>query len=85
MAYTVIIKPAAERQLRRLGPEAQRRLRPAIDALSADPRPPGYKKLVGEGDLYRIRVGDYRIIYTIQDRILVVEVVKIGHRGNVYG
>lgn len=84
MAYTIIIKPAAERQIRRCGPEVQRRLKPAIDALSADPRPPGCKKLAREEDLYRVRVGDYRIIYAVQDRILVVEVVKVGHRSWVY-
>jgi mRNA interferase RelE/StbE len=52
--------------------------------LSADPRPPGCKKLAREEDLYRVRVGDYRIIYAVQDRILVVEVVKVGHRSWVY-
>ena len=85
MAYTVIIKPAAERELRRLGPEIQLRLQPHIADLARAPRPPGYKKLVGLGGLYRIRVGDYRVVYEVRDEVLLVLVVKIGHRSRIYG
>jgi mRNA interferase RelE/StbE len=59
--------------------QEQERLQPKIDALATEPRPIGVIKLAGEEDLYRIRVGDYRIIYSIQDAQLLVLVVKIGH------
>lgn len=52
--------------------------------LEANPRPPGAKKLRGESDLWRVRVGDYRILYSIEEARLVVLVVKIGHRREVY-
>ena len=60
------------------------RLRTAIDVLAQDARPAGCIKLAGEPDLYRIRVGDYRIIYQVRDRILTVLVVSIGHRRDIY-
>jgi mRNA interferase RelE/StbE len=56
----------------------------AFAALAADPRPFGVKKLSADEDLFRIRVGDYRIIYQIRDKELIVLVVKIGHRREVY-
>jgi mRNA interferase RelE/StbE len=59
-------------------------LQPKIDDLANDPRPPGVKKLSAEEELYRIRVGNYRIIYAIQDDILLVTVVKVGDRKEVY-
>ena len=55
-----------------------------MDALAANPRPKGVKKLSGPDDLYRIRVGDYRIVYQIHDDRLIVLVVRIGHRKDVY-
>jgi mRNA interferase RelE/StbE len=84
VAYTIQFKPSALRQLERLPLAIQQRIRPRVDALTFNPRPPGCKKLAGEEELYRIRVGDYRIIYEIHDRVLVVIVVKLGHRGGVY-
>lgn len=56
----------------------------AIDALAIDPRPSGVKKLAGEKSAWRIRVGDYRITCEIFDRVLVVLVVGVGHRGDAY-
>jgi mRNA interferase RelE/StbE len=61
-----------------------RRFGQAINSLSDDPRPPGSLKLQGNEELYRIRIGDYRIIYQIQDRVLLVLIVDIGHRGEIY-
>ena len=58
---------------------------PAIRALGTNPRPSRVKKLAGRRDLYRIRVGDYRVIYAIDDSVRVVSVTRIGHRSNVYG
>jgi mRNA interferase RelE/StbE len=55
-----------------------------IDSLAANPRPQGVEKMKGEKNLYRVRTGDYRILYTIEDRKLIVLVVKIGNRRDVY-
>ncbi len=84
MAYRVEFSPAAEREFRKLGREIQLRLRPRIDALADDPRPAGAKKLKGRGELWRIRVGDYRIVYEVRNQILVVLVVRVAHRREVY-
>ena len=84
MTYEIELASAARRQLRRLPPAVQARLRPRIDALADEPRPPGSEKLTAEQDRYRIRVGDYRIIYEIHDRVLLVLVVEVGHRREVY-
>lgn len=84
MAYTVDFAPSAAREFRRLAREIQLRLRPHIDALANDPRPEGAKKLKGSEDLWRIRVGAYRIVYEIRDRTLIVLVVRVAHRREVY-
>ena len=84
MAYAVLLAPAAERQLKALDRPLQQRIAKRLARLGDTPRPPGVEKLAGEDDLYRVREGDYRIIYTIQDRQLIVLVVKIGHRKEVY-
>ena len=62
----------------------QIRLGRRIDSLAENPRPQGVKKLSGEDDMHRIRVGDYRIIYQIREKSLVVLIVRIGHRSDVY-
>jgi mRNA interferase RelE/StbE len=82
--YQIDFTPAARRQFRKLPSEVQHRLAPAIEALADDPRPVRAKKLAGTLDLWRIRVGDYRVIYTINDGQLVVLVVRLGHRSDVY-
>ena len=84
MAYRLEFAPRAHRQFGNLPGSIQARLRPAIEALAENPRPHGVKKLAGEENLYRIRVGDYRVIYKIQGEILVFLIVKIGHRREVY-
>jgi mRNA interferase RelE/StbE len=75
MAYRVEFSPRAERQFRDLPRQLQARLKPRFDALAEQPRPPGVEKLSDAEDLYRIRVGDYRVIYQIQDQALVILVV----------
>jgi mRNA interferase RelE/StbE len=82
--YRVEFKPAAERAFRKLPRSIQVRIRPHVDGLADDPRPPGAKKLTNAGDQWRIRVGDYRVVYTIQDDVLLVLVVKVGNRRDVY-
>jgi mRNA interferase RelE/StbE len=82
--HRIIFKPAAQRQLAKLPRNVGERIARAIDALSDQPRPSGCKKLAGPDDLWRIRVGDYRIVYQIDDDRLVVLVTTIGHRREVY-
>jgi mRNA interferase RelE/StbE len=84
MAYSILLAPPAERQLTSLTGSVQKRIVKRLKSLRENPRPQGVKKLAGEEDLYRIREGDYRIIYTIQDKELIVLVVKIGDRKDVY-
>lgn len=84
MLYEIEFAPKAARQFKKLSNEARLRLRPRIDALARNPRPKGVKKLSGERNLYRIRVGEYRVIYSIQDDVLIVLVLKIGARREVY-
>lgn len=82
--YNIELAPTASRQLRRFSPQVQRQLQREIDALKLDPRPSGVVKLSGSNDLYRVRSGDYRIIYRIEDTVLQVLIIKIGHRSEVY-
>jgi mRNA interferase RelE/StbE len=84
VAYRVEIAPAARRRIKKLNKTAQERIISTIDALGEDPRSAGMKKLSGANDLYRVREGDYRIIYQVRDAILLVLVVKVGHRKDVY-
>ena len=82
--YTVYLKPAAVRALKKLPREVLPRIARAINNLSTDPRPTGVTALQGDPGLLRIRVGDYRIIYTVKDAVLTVLVVTVGHRHDVY-
>ena len=84
MSYTVELLPSAGRELAALPKDVQRRLANRIDGLREDPRPPGAKRLQGEDRVYRLRVGDYQIIYSIEGRRLVILAVRIGHRRDVY-
>ena len=84
MTYSILLAPPAERQLKSLTESVQKRIVKRLKSLRENPRPQGAKKLAGEDDLYRVREGDYRIIYTIQDKELIVLVVKIGDRKEVY-
>jgi len=82
--YSIKYTPAATRQIKRLNKAIQIRLKPKIMKLAENPRPPGYKKLQGIDNHYRIRVGDYRVIYEIDDNVLLVLIVKVGPRRDVY-
>lgn len=83
MSYRIEIRPAAIRALKRIDHQDRDRIRGAIALLGQDPRPPGAKALQGRDGL-RVRVGNYRIVYTVQDDILVVVVVTLGHRRDIY-
>jgi mRNA interferase RelE/StbE len=83
--YAVALERAAARFLLRLrDAKLKKRLDDAIEALSDDPRPQGCRKLAGTSDRYRIRVGDYRIIYRVDDGKVTVLVLVVGHRREVY-
>jgi mRNA interferase RelE/StbE len=83
-AHRIAFTPAARRQLASLDPPPRRRIARRIEVLGTDPRPPGAEMLKGgEGEL-RIRVGDWRVIYVVHDDELLVLVIKIGHRGDIY-
>lgn len=84
MSYQVEFSKRAAKQFKALSLEIQLRLRPKIDALADEPRPSGVVKLTGEGNLYRIRVGDYRVLYQIEDGDLIVLIIKLGHRSDIY-
>jgi mRNA interferase RelE/StbE len=81
--YRIELRPAAVRALRKLDPPIRGRLQGAIALLAKDPRPPAARALQGRPGL-RVRVGDYRIIYTVADDVLLVVVVTLRHRREVY-
>jgi mRNA interferase RelE/StbE len=74
----------AAKEFAALPRKTQQQLKPKIDALADDPRPSGVKKLSGSEDVYRIRAGDYRVVYEIHDNELIVFLVKVAHRREVY-
>lgn len=82
--YAIEYATSVAKQLRRIDPAAGRRLRAAIERLADDPRPAGCRQLSGYPGQWRIRVGDYRVVYTVEDGRLVVLVLHVGHRGQVY-
>jgi mRNA interferase RelE/StbE len=84
MAYRIEIKPKPQKSLAKIPNPHRRRIAKAIDALVHDARPDGCAKIVGARDAYRVRVGDYRIVYEVVDRVLVLYVIRIGHRKEVY-
>ena len=84
MTYRIELRPTAVKALRSIPKSHTNRLRGAIALLAANPRPPGAKKLRSR-DAYRVRVGDYRIIYTVEDDVLLIVVLALGHRQGIYG
>lgn len=84
MKYTVRMPARVVKALDRLPRAVRGRIVRKLEALEDDPRPAGSEKMAGSNDLYRIRAGDWRIVYAIQDRELVVIVIRIGHRREVY-
>ena len=84
MAYRIRLTPEARRNLLKLPKDVLRRVDARILALAEEPRPRQSRKLRGADDLWRVRVGDYRIVYTLEDEDLVVIVLRVGHRREVY-
>jgi mRNA interferase RelE/StbE len=84
VAYPVSITPAARREFGSLRRDVQVRVATKIGELAAEPRPPGVKKLKGEANVYRVRFGDYRIVYEVDDVAQTVTVTAIGDRKEIY-
>lgn len=84
MKYTVEISAPVRKQMNRMPNSDKKKILDKIDSLSDDPRPHGYKKLYYYTDFFRVRVGNYRIIYTIQDEQLVVVIVEVTDRRDAY-
>ena len=82
--YDVEIGRSAEKQLRRLPRRDRERIVSAITSLATDPFPKGVRKLSGYDDVFRVRIGRYRVLYSISERALTVLILKIGHRRSVY-
>jgi mRNA interferase RelE/StbE len=82
--YKVFFKSSADRQLRKLPDALQRRIVGEVEALAHNPRPRGAVKLAGYENLWRVRVGDYRVVYEIHDDRLVILVLRLAHRKDVY-
>jgi mRNA interferase RelE/StbE len=84
MTYAVFLRPAGLRDLQNLPPNLRERVESAIDALAENPRPPGCKKLVGFEDEWRVRVGEYRVLYVIDDTKHRVTIARVAHRREAY-
>jgi mRNA interferase RelE/StbE len=84
MTYRIELSPSALRQLRRLDGAARRRVQAAVELLGQDSRPAGAKKLVGGQGEWRVRTGDHRIVYEINDGVLLVLVLAVGQRREIY-
>jgi mRNA interferase RelE/StbE len=84
MRYRVEFLRSAQRAFNRLPRPVQERLEPRIAALADDPRPPGVVAMAGEAGALRLRIGDYRIVYRVQDETLTIQIVRVGHRREVY-
>jgi len=82
-AYKIYFKKSVLKDIKSIPDKDMRRIMKRIESLSKNPRPPGHEKL-SDQDFYRIRQGNYRIVYSIKDNILTVWVIKIGHRRDIY-
>jgi mRNA interferase RelE/StbE len=84
MSYRIEIRPSAQREIANLPSNDRRRIVAKVDALATNPRPVGSVKLSGQLGLWRIRVGVYRVLYEIHDKQLIVLVISVAHRRDVY-
>jgi mRNA interferase RelE/StbE len=83
--YKIVLKKSAQKELSKLPTSIVRKIAPVIDDLAINPRPVGAKKLEAQKDeLWRVRVGNYRIVYSIEDVVKVIEIQKVGHRKDIY-
>jgi len=84
VSYNIEWKHSAARELRKLPREAILRILQAVEQLATEPYPHGVRKLVGAQHTYRIRVGDYRVVYNVVSSTLIIQIVRVGHRRDVY-
>ena len=84
MTYEVAIDNRAAKEIRKLDRKIQTRVLDVIRSLTSDPRPPGAKKLTDRDDIYRLRVGSYRVLYTVDGKKLIVLIVAVRHRREAY-
>ncbi len=83
-AYTIDVRPRVRRSLRQLDPAVRKAVAQVIDGLTTDPRPPGFRLLTGHRPYLRVRSGDYRVIYAVDDHARVVTIAAVGHRREIY-
>lgn len=83
-SFKIVWKRSAEKELRKLPRETIRQIWDRISRLSDNPFPSGVKKLVNTGYVYRIRIGDYRVVYKVDTEMLFIEIVVVGHRRDIY-
>jgi mRNA interferase RelE/StbE len=84
VTYRITLAPPAARQLRNFDAQIRRRIQAALELLAVEPRPPAATRLVGGSGEWRVRTGDYRIVYEIHDDELLVLVLRVGHRRDIY-
>lgn len=84
MTYRIELAPSAARQLKKFTPDVRRRIQAVLELLADDPRPPAATPLVGGAGEWRVRTGDYRVIYEINDLQVLVLVLRMGHRREAY-
>ncbi|HUT99759.1 MAG TPA: type II toxin-antitoxin system RelE/ParE family toxin [bacterium] len=84
MAHRVVLTKRAYRDLKQLTPAVYTRIIKRIEQLASEPRPPGVRKITDSADRYRIRIGDYRVIYQVEDDRLLILVIRVRHRREVY-
>jgi mRNA interferase RelE/StbE len=83
--YEIVFTKKADRQIKKLDPDIEKQIRNAINGLTSNPRPQSSKRLKGEyKGLWRMRSGNYRIIYEIKEQKLLITVIRVGHRKNIY-
>ncbi len=83
-SYKIEWKQSAKKELKKLDKQIIPRILQAVENLADNPYSSGSKKLIGSGSIYRIRISDYRIIYNIQSSVLIIEIIKVGHRREIY-
>ena len=84
MTYEIALAPSAARQLRKFDPQVRRRIQAGLELLATEPRPPAATRLVGGSGEWSVRTGDYRIVYEIEDDRLLILVLRVGHRREIY-
>lgn len=83
-SYSIKWKQSAQRELRKLGKETILRILEKVQSLAENPYPRGTRKLKGSEHTYRIRIGEYRVVYTVRTTVLTIEVIRVGHRKEIY-